>query len=99
MSDLNDTVCRCVGDTFSSSFYVPPNVINFLTVWGKFDASNAAVYGTLIAVFVLYIILLIILRRQDKRDVERVTIFYVDLLLKWNAPFKLQNIFRTKYLD
>ncbi|XP_062613252.1 location of vulva defective 1-like [Saccostrea cucullata] len=71
MSDLNNTVCRCVGDTFSSSFYVPPNVINFLTVWGKFDASNAAVYGTLIAVFVVYIILLIVLRKQDRRDANK----------------------------
>ncbi|XP_061167212.1 polycystin-1-like protein 2 [Saccostrea echinata] len=71
MSDLNNTVCRCVGDTFSSSFYVPPNVINFLTVWGKFDASNAAVYGTLIAVFLVYIILLIVLRKQDKRDTDK----------------------------
>jgi hypothetical protein len=92
MSDLNDTVCRCVGDTFSSSFYVPPNVINFLTVWGKFDASNAAVYGTLIAVFVLYIILVIILRRQDKKDVDRVTMLYVDFLLIWNASFELLHI-------
>ncbi|XP_062621693.1 uncharacterized protein LOC134283266 [Saccostrea cucullata] len=71
MSDLNNTVCRCVGDTFSTSFYVPPNAINFLTVWGKFDASNATVYGALVVVFVIYIILLIVLRRQDKKDQNR----------------------------
>ncbi|XP_062608038.1 polycystin-1-like protein 2 [Saccostrea cucullata] len=71
MSDLNNTVCRCVGDTISTSFYVPPNMINFLTVWGKFDASNAAVYGILAVVFVIYIILLIVLRRKDKKDSHR----------------------------
>lgn len=72
MSDLNNTVCRCTGNTFSSSFYIPPNVINFLTVWGKFDASNASVYGTLIGVFVIYVVAIIFLRREDKKDVQKV---------------------------
>lgn len=67
LSDLNDTVCRCVGDTFSSSFYVPSNVINFLMIWNKFDFDNASVYGMLIAVFVIYILLAIILHRQDEK--------------------------------
>nr|XP_034336032.1 polycystic kidney disease protein 1-like 2 [Crassostrea gigas] len=71
MSDLNNTVCRCTGNTFSSSFYIPPNVINFLTVWGKFDASNASVYGTLIGVFVIYVVAIIFLRREDKKDVQK----------------------------
>lgn len=68
LSDLNDTVCRCVGQTFSSSFYVPPNVINFLMIWNKFDFDNASVYGMLIAVFVIYILLAIILHRQDEKN-------------------------------
>lgn len=72
MSDLNNTLCRCIGDTFSSSFYVPPNVINFLTVWGKFDASNASVYGTLFGVFLIYLVLVILLRKQDRKDSEKV---------------------------
>lgn len=71
MSDLNYTVCRCTGNTFSSSFYIPPNVINFLTVWGKFDASNASVYGTLIGVFIIYLVAVIFLRRQDRKDVDQ----------------------------
>lgn len=98
MSDLNDTVCRCVGDTFSSSFYVPPNVINFLTVWGKFDASNASVYGTLIGVFVSYMILVIILRKQDKKDVDRVNVLYNQFAFNLNyylVKIKEQSLVRS----
>uniref|UniRef100_A0A8W8NH22 PLAT domain-containing protein n=1 Tax=Magallana gigas TaxID=29159 RepID=A0A8W8NH22_MAGGI len=70
-NDLNYTVCRLYRKHVSSSFYIPPNVINFLTVWGKFDASNASVYGTLIGVFIIYLVAVIFLRRQDRKDVDQ----------------------------
>jgi hypothetical protein len=73
MSSVNDTVCRCSGNTFSTTFYVPPNMINFLTVFSKFDATNAFVYGPLIVLFVIYVIVAIILRREDKKDLTRVS--------------------------
>lgn len=89
MSDLNNTLCRCIGDTFSSSFYVPPNVINFLTVWGKFDASTASVYGTLIGVFLIYLVLVILLRKQDRKDSEKVMyVKHFDLKIVSLAFFK-----------
>lgn len=47
-------------------------MIDFNTVWSKFDPANAAVYGTVIALFVVYVIAAIFLRREDKKDVERV---------------------------
>lgn len=94
MSDLNNTVCRCIGDTFSSSFYVPPNVINFLTVWGKFDASNASVYGTLIGVFFIYVVLVILLRKQDRKDSEKVMyVKHFDLQIMNLAILKMMTCF------
>lgn len=73
MSSVNDTVCRCSGNTFSTTFYVPPNMINFLTISSKFDVTNAFVYGTLIGMLIVYIIALIILRREDMKDLKRVS--------------------------
>ena len=73
MSSVNDTVCRCSGNTFSTTFYVPPNMINFLTISSKFDVTNAFVYGPLIGMLVLYIIAAMLLRREDKKDLIRVS--------------------------
>jgi polycystin 1L2 len=77
MSNINETICRCpptssTGNIFASTFYVPPNTIDFNTVWSKFDPSNAAVYGTVIALLVIYVIAAIILRREDNKDIARV---------------------------
>jgi flagellar biogenesis protein FliO len=47
-------------------------MIDFHTVWAKFDITNAAVYGTLIAVVVLYVILACILRRFDNSESHQV---------------------------
>ncbi|XP_052071968.1 uncharacterized protein LOC127710241 [Mytilus californianus] len=69
-STLNETLCRCeagAGNVFASSFFVP-NMIDFHSVWSKFDVNNAAIYGTLIALFVLYIGGMVYLRRKDKID-------------------------------
>ncbi|XP_060073663.1 polycystin-1-like protein 2 [Ylistrum balloti] len=69
-STLNETLCSCPGATgnmFATTF---ANSINFSTVWSKFDASNASVYGTLIAVVVLYIMVCIWARRRDRQDNE-----------------------------
>lgn len=72
MSTLHSTVCRCSGQTFSSTVLVPFNRIDFETVWSKFDPENAAVYGSLIILLVVYVITLCFLRREDKKDVDKV---------------------------
>lgn len=82
MSSVNETVCRCSGNTFSTTFYVPPNMINFLTVFGKFDVTNAFVYGPLIGMLVIYIIAAVFLRREDKKDLTRVC----DKVLRQTIP-------------
>lgn len=72
MSDMQETVCRCVGNVFSSTFHIPANTINFLNVWDKFDVKNASVYASVVAILVLYVVLVFILRRADRKDAEKV---------------------------
>lgn len=75
ISTFNETVCRCSdppGTMFATTFYVPPNKIDFHAVWGKFDPENAAVYGTIAALLVIYFLALLYLRRKDKQDVTKV---------------------------
>ncbi|XP_076075845.1 uncharacterized protein LOC143046571 [Mytilus galloprovincialis] len=69
-STLNETVCRCPSKTktLATTFFVTPNTIDFNNVWSKFDIANAAVYGTLTVLLLLYILLAILLRRKDRQD-------------------------------
>ncbi|KAJ8317993.1 hypothetical protein KUTeg_003084 [Tegillarca granosa] len=90
LSDVNETVCLCsvagLSTTFATTFYVPPNTIDFSKVFSKFDASNASVYGTVIALIVLYIVCLIWARRQDKKDIIRpldLAGFLLNSILNW----------------
>lgn len=76
-STLEETNCRCrktktSGSIFATSFYVPPNSINFDTILSKIDFENAAVYGTLIGIYVVTIVFMVYLRKKDKRDLEKV---------------------------
>jgi len=60
--------------TFANSFYVPPNKIDFSSVFLKFSPLNqAAVMATLILIFIIYILIIIWARRQDKKDLLRVS--------------------------
>ncbi len=63
--------------TFGSDFYVPPNTIDFKTVFTKFKTlhENAAVFSTVIAIFGLYMFAAIWARRKDKRDLIKVIYF------------------------
>ena len=58
--------------SFASSFFVAPNTIDFSTVFSKFDITNASVYGTLIALLLLWILALVWARRKDNQDRLRV---------------------------
>ncbi|XP_067671787.1 polycystin-1-like protein 2 [Haliotis asinina] len=59
--------------SFGASFFVPPNTIDFKTVFAKFAnlADNAAVFSTIIVVIVLYLLVIFFVRRADKKDVEK----------------------------
>ena len=58
--------------SFASSFFVAPNTIDFSTVFLKFDITNASVYGTLIALLLLWILFLVWARREDNKDRHQV---------------------------
>ncbi|CAN0348497.1 unnamed protein product [Lampetra fluviatilis] len=52
-----------------ASFFVPPNSIEFNTVFTKFDLkSNGAVFATIVTVTIVYLILVVILCRCDRQD-------------------------------
>lgn len=74
--EKNAVECECnnpVSTIFSNSFYVPPNVIDFSTVFNKFDlVNNGAVFGVVIAFISIYLILLVITRHYDRKDFIRV---------------------------
>ena len=75
MTTLISTECRCTHlTTFGSDFYVPPNTIDFKTVFTKFKKlhENAAVFSTVIVIFGLYVIAAIWARRKDRRDLIKV---------------------------
>lgn len=94
--------CECSGEnglTFANSFYVAPNTIDFSTVFLKFSPKDqAAVLAIFILIIVLYVILMIWGRHQDKKDIVKVCIIFLYLLhLKnfeegWMAVVILVNI-------
>ncbi len=82
MTTLKSTECLCRHlTTFGSDFYVPPNTINFKTVFTKFKKlhENAAVFSTVIVIFGLYIIAAIWARRKDKQDLIKVKSLQIEI--------------------
>ncbi|CAH1779490.1 unnamed protein product [Owenia fusiformis] len=72
-----ETHCLCNHLTnFGGDMVVPPNTIDFSTVFAKFAKlnENAAVFSTVVSILILYILGLIWCRRKDKLD-----------LIKWGA--------------
>ncbi|XP_078674748.1 polycystin-1-like protein 2 [Branchiostoma floridae x Branchiostoma belcheri] len=55
---------------FGSDFIVPPNSIDFSTVFAKFAnlSDNAAVFSTVIVMFGIYFIIVLFVFKADKRD-------------------------------
>jgi len=87
-STVSVTTCVCnnpPGTYFATTFYVPPNIIDFSSVFDKFDIlNNGAVFGTVIALLCLYALLCVWALVQDRADKNRVSI---DLLLIWGFVF------------
>lgn len=74
--DTAELECDCKPKkelTFANSFYVAPNKIDFSSVFLKFSPLNqAAVMATLVLIFLIYIIIIIWTRRQDRKDLLKV---------------------------
>ena len=73
------TECKCTHlTTFGTDFYVPPNTIDFSTVFAKFDiAGNPSVFATIVTILGLYVIIAIFLRWKDKKDLIKVKYFFL----------------------
>ncbi|XP_041362675.1 uncharacterized protein LOC121378528 isoform X2 [Gigantopelta aegis] len=71
--EKNKTTCICPNTqevVASVSFFVPPNIIDFSTVFSRFDvAGQAAVLSTLVVIFVLFVIAALFSRYKDSQDV------------------------------
>lgn len=83
------TECLCYHlTTFGTDFYVPPNTIDFSTVFGKFKSlsENAAVFATVISILGVYVLCAIYVRYKDKKD-----------LLKWGATPLADNLPTDNY--
>ena len=74
-----ETYCYCDHLTsFGSGFAVQPNAIDFAFVFANADfLSNPTLYITEIVIAVLYIVLFIWARRQDRKDLLKVTFLTV----------------------
>ncbi|KAH3806940.1 hypothetical protein DPMN_135270 [Dreissena polymorpha] len=74
--EMCDLKCNCKAMkkmTFSNSFHVAPNRIDFSTVFLKFSPLNqAAVMATLIMILLMYALVIVWTRRQDRLDVLKV---------------------------
>jgi hypothetical protein len=66
--------CLCYHlTTFGTDFYVPPNTIDFNTVFTKFDiAGNPSVFATIVSILGVYVLIGIFLRWKDKQDLIKV---------------------------
>ncbi|CAG2251689.1 PKD1L2 [Mytilus edulis] len=86
-STINETVCECSnppGNSFATTFYVPPNTIDFGSVFEKFDLkNNVAVFATVVSLVLLYILLCVWAFRQDRKDHARWALSY----LSDNGPY------------
>ncbi|CAC5383759.1 PKD1L2 [Mytilus coruscus] len=86
-STINETVCECSnppGNSFATTFYVPPNTIDFGSVFEKFDLkNNAAVFATVVSLVLLYSLLCVWAFRQDRKDHTRWALSY----LSDNGPY------------
>ncbi|XP_062593518.1 polycystin-1-like protein 2 [Saccostrea cucullata] len=80
MSNIEEVRCRCPDipssqrDVVYGSSFLAVNSIDFDAAFLNFDIGNAAVYGTIIAILVLYCLLVLFLRRKDTEDKEKWTL-------------------------
>ena len=65
--------------TFAGGFFVAPNPIDFSKAFAGFAnlAENPVAFATVLSIFGIYLLLLFWARREDRKDVERVSQFFL----------------------
>ncbi|XP_078610817.1 polycystin-1-like [Branchiostoma floridae x Branchiostoma japonicum] len=89
LSTMGRTKCLCTHLTsFGSDFVVPPNTIDFSTVFSKFASlsDNAPVFSTVLSIIGLYFIVVGLARRADRKDI-----------VKWGVSPLVDNDIRHSY--
>jgi len=79
LTTIARTQCLCTHLTsFGGDVYVPPNTIDFNTVFTaeKF-LESMPVFGTVAGMIGIYILLIVWARHMDKRDIARVRILFI----------------------
>lgn len=94
-SSLTLLDCLCPSDrdsvwTMTSSFHVAPNTIDFNFVFATFDPKNIAVLITCIFFILASIPCMIVARRADQRDTQKVR--SGSFLVAWSNCFCSQNL-------
>ena len=100
--DSNTTHLKCLCNhltSFGGNFIQAPNPIDFDKVFTEFsnlaESGNISVLVTIACFFLLYFVVLILARRADKRDVDKVIIsqpadVYLELFSLLNTSFFFQ---------
>ncbi|XP_076819587.1 uncharacterized protein LOC143465242 isoform X4 [Clavelina lepadiformis] len=88
--EVTECLCTKLSPTsiFSAEFFVPPNTINFATVFAKINiADNPAVFSTVISFICVYLLMLVWARRADQTDAK-----------KWSLKSCIDNRKDDRYL-
>lgn len=74
--ETNVSLAQCICNhltTFAGGWVVMPNTIDWNFVFSNADfMKNPTLYATMITITVVYLVVVVWARRQDKRDVEKV---------------------------
>ena len=102
--DSNTTHLKCLCNhltSFGGNFIQAPNPIDFDKVFTEFsnlaESGNISVLVTIACFFLLYFVVLILARRADKRDVDKVIIsqpadVYFELFSPLNTSFFFSDL-------
>ncbi|XP_070569354.1 polycystin-1-like protein 2 [Ptychodera flava] len=85
----NYVICQCnhLTSFTAADFVVPVNEIDFGGVFRADIKDNTVVLGTVITLFILYIVVVILMRKKDKQDLE-----------KWISAPQIYNTCNEKFL-
>jgi polycystin 1L2 len=86
---MNETQCLCNHLTsFGGDFVVPPNSIDWDAVGAGFSnlSENPVVFAVVVSIIGVYFILLVWIRRLDKKDLEEVNEYECLFFEKYTEP-------------
>ena len=93
----NETTCICpdTPDLVASvSFFVAPNMIDFSTVFSKFDiAGQAAVLSALVVIFTVFVVAAVTSRLKDGQDVLQACTLFIQIKILCQTVYYAHRLF------